>query len=231
MSEEETKSVKPSKSKRSSRTVPEEEPENTGPPPQEDEGGWKKFVWNEDTREFLGRTGKSWLLIFIFYVIFFISLFAFFMFNWYLVLTLTVTDKHPSKTGDKIGSVLFRDGPGLGVRPLTDRTSNAGSSLVWFAVGGYESIRFWKNQLNSWFYNIPNSGAPDTKVCTPTSIADDKSCEISWDDFGPCSPVDPTKNTLSDFGYMRGEPCVLVKVNRVSHLIYSLALFLGHHFH
>lgn len=30
------------------------------PAQNKDDGGWKKFFWNSDTRECLGRTGGSW---------------------------------------------------------------------------------------------------------------------------------------------------------------------------
>lgn len=30
------------------------------PAQNKDDGGWKKFWWNSDTGEFLGRTGLSW---------------------------------------------------------------------------------------------------------------------------------------------------------------------------
>ncbi|ODN02067.1 Sodium/potassium-transporting ATPase subunit beta-1 [Orchesella cincta] len=217
MSEEETKTVKPSKSRGSKAAPMEGEPETTVQPVEED-GGWRKFIWNEDKREFLGRTGKSWLLIFIFYVIFFISLFAFFMLNWYLVLTLTVSDKKPTKIGDTVGSMLFQDGPGLALRPRPDRHTNAAASLLWFSVGSYENFRYWKNQLSSWFYNIPKPGAPDTIDCKTTGVAsDDESCLVPVDQYGACQPLlaDPSINTITDFGYARGEPCLLLKLNRI----------------
>lgn len=29
-------------------------------PSKNDDGGWKKFMWNSETGELLGRTGGSW---------------------------------------------------------------------------------------------------------------------------------------------------------------------------
>jgi len=212
------KSVKTTKSKRNSKAPGEEEETAAAPQQQEEDGGWKKFIWNDETREFLGRTGKSWFLIFVFYVIFFISLFAFFMLNWYLILLMSVTQDHPSKYGDTTGSMLYQDGPGLTIRPLPDQVNNPQSSLIWFSVGVYENYRWWKNQLSGWFSNIPVAGNPETKVCTLTFIdeADTDSCLVPTNIYGPCSPQNPaTPNLITDFGYSRGEPCILVKINRI----------------
>ncbi|CAL8100110.1 unnamed protein product [Orchesella dallaii] len=225
MADEETKTLKTTKSKRSSKTLPQEQDSAPPGPPIVEEGGWKKFVWNEDKREFLGRTGKSWFLIFVFYVIFFISLFAFFMFNWYLVLFLTVSDDKPSKHGDRIGSVLYQDGPGLSIRPIPDRQTNSNTALIWFSVGSYENFRYWKNQLSAWFYNMPKETPPGsgslpeaTKECNPPEVSNgDKSCLVPIERYGACQPLlpDTSINTITDFGYSRGEPCILLKLNRI----------------
>lgn len=155
-------------------------------------GGWKKFIWNSDAKEFLGRTGNSWLLITVFYIIFFISLYCFFMLQWYVALVFIQHDK-PFKSGDAAGSMLYRKGPGLTFRPVPDRTTNGDSTLIYFNTGSFDGHKFWSHQLRQWMDNIPSNSSIDRKL------------------YGACNGVaDP------NFGYDRGEPCILIKLNRVS---------------
>jgi len=181
-----------------------------------DEGGFLKFLWNGDTSEFLGRTGSSWAKIIVFYIIFFAGLAAFFLLMLYIFfLTLDLQKPKWQMTSGLIG-----DNPGVGFRPQPDQDKNVDSTLIWFDRNRKENYEFWSTQLDVWFNAIPAEGGSDVTKCSfgngGTDTYKDKnkkreqisSCFVDNKQFGECNPE-------NKFGYRLGEPCILVKLNRI----------------
>merc|ERR1712184_225661 len=77
-----------------------------------------QFVWNQEKKEFFGRTGLSWLKITVFYIIYYTFLWGFFMLM-LLAFFTTLYDEKPTWIG-------FRP------RPPNERIE---STLIWFRHG------------------------------------------------------------------------------------------------
>lgn len=201
---EETKSSTTAKPRKSAPAVasPKSEDDDVATA-EEEEGGWKVFIWNREKKEFLGRGGKSWWDIFVFYVIFFIGLILFFLLSWYISL-LFVEKYEPYKHGK--GSLLYEKSPGLTFRPAPDRETNGVSTMIWFSPGAIRTGHsFWSGQLKDWMEKLPK-----TRKCEATDSSEKQPCLVQREDYGECDGVgDDT------FGYAVGEPCILLKLNRV----------------
>jgi sodium/potassium-transporting ATPase subunit beta len=167
------------------------------------------FIWNPRTREFCGRTGSSWIKILVFYIIFYLCLAAF----WALMLLIfyqTIDDRVPKwQLGDsRIGS-----NPGLGFRPRP-RDENVESTLIWFKQGRDEkNWKHWTENLDKFLEpyekGIIESGGHLGNCDNNKTVGEGEFCRFD------IRKIDNNCTKGLDFGYKRGDPCVLIKLNRI----------------
>ncbi|XP_060755447.1 sodium/potassium-transporting ATPase subunit beta-1b [Neoarius graeffei] len=181
------------------------------PAQNKDDGGWKKFFWNSDTRECLGRTGGSWAKILLFYTIFYGCLSGIFT-GTIQALLLTLNSYKPSWQ-DRISS------PGLTHAPRSDKGD------VIFAVNDVNTylkyINSIKNFLEAYNDEIQRDqhkfedcgdqpGGYKNRGDLDTEIGIRRACRFSKTLLGPCSGTED-----QDFGFSEGKPCLIVKLNRI----------------
>jgi len=171
---------------------------------------FKLFLWNPRTKEFMGRTGSSWIKILIFYIIFYLCLAVF----WAVMLWVfyqTIDQRYPKWQGDssRIGS-----NPGLGFRPRPP-SDKVDSTLIWFSMGENGNWQHWRDDLKDFLEPYRKSNSPQIAEhvvgeCTPEKPpADGKFCLFD------IRNIPDTCGESNDFGYKVGTPCVLIKLNRI----------------
>ena len=172
-------------------------------------GGFAQFIWNPSTKEFLGRTGGSWFKIIVFYIIFYLCLAAF----WALMLLIfyqTLDERVPKfqLSDSRIGA-----NPGLGFRPRP-RDENIDSTLIWFKNGNNENNwKYWSDSLVKFLEpyekNSADTGAHIDQCANGKAPADGKFC------FFDIKKIANNCTRDQNYGYQRGDPCVLIKLNRI----------------
>nr|KAF6473245.1 ATPase Na+/K+ transporting subunit beta 3 [Rousettus aegyptiacus] len=163
---------------------------------------WKLFIYNPNTGEFLGRTAKSWGLILLFYQVFYGFLAALFTFTMWAMLQ-TLNDEVP-KYRDQISS------PGLMVfpKPVTALDYS-------FSISNPESYKGYIEDLKRFLKPYDSEEQKNLTICPSGTLFEQKgpiyvACRFPLDLLQACSGVnDP------EFGYSKGHPCILVKMNRI----------------
>ncbi|XP_023172302.1 sodium/potassium-transporting ATPase subunit beta-2 isoform X1 [Drosophila hydei] len=179
--------------------------------------GFKKFIWNSETSQCLGRTGSSWAKILLFYIIFYAALTGFFA----AIFAVFYQTLEVDKPKWMLDNGLIGSNPGLGFRPMPPE-ANVESTLVWYESSKKDNYMYWveeterflkyhtydelpkKNQVNCSFEHPP----PEGKVC---------GVEVS--SFAPCT-------FDNNFGYHLARPCIFLKLNKIYNWepqIYDLA--------
>ncbi|KAM4689833.1 LOW QUALITY PROTEIN: sodium/potassium-transporting ATPase subunit beta-2-like [Rhinophrynus dorsalis] len=168
-----------------------------------------EFIWNR-TREFMGRTGSSWALILIFYLVFYAFLAALFSLTMWVMLQ-TIDEYHP-KYSDRLSN------PGLMIRPKTESleivySMNNTNDPSW--KGYVEKLNSVLEEYNSSVQEQRGSVCVGGVYNRQEDNGDvrnypKKACQFLRSSLGNCSgEEDPT------YGYKDGSPCVLIKMNRV----------------
>lgn len=181
--------------------------------PEEKPGweGFKAFLWNSETSEFLGRTASSWLKIGVFYVIYYLFLAGFFI-AMLLIFNQTLKDDQPKWHGNDGG--IIGDNPGLGYRPKPPN-DKIESTLLFFRHGGTGNWKSWKQRLDDYLEPYQKISATKNNDLVDCNFDDLKPgegqyCKVAANDLF----VDQCQNA-TNYGYEAGAPCILLKLNRI----------------
>lgn len=164
--------------------------------------GFKQFLWNSETKQFMGRTSGSWLRILIFYIIFYVILAAFFL-SMFFIFESTLTDERPKY---ELEESLIGTNPGLGFRPMPPE-SNVESTLIWYQKNTPENSKYWTQELDKFLKDFEDSSINRTD-CRNAPPKDGEICKVDLKAFGKCAPN-------QKFGYEQGAPCIYLKLNKI----------------
>lgn len=171
--------------------------------------GFKIFLWNSETGQFLGRTGASWAKILLFYVIFYAVLAGFFG----AMLTVFYQTLDPNKPKWQLDESLIGSNPGLGFRPMPP-ASNVESTLVWYKASDQGNFLHWTTELDKFleeYHKTPTftNGTKRRVVCDYWKPpAPGRVCDVDMTSWGQC-----TKE--NKYGYNKSAPCIFLKLNKI----------------
>nr|XP_023014837.1 sodium/potassium-transporting ATPase subunit beta-2-like [Leptinotarsa decemlineata] len=173
--------------------------------------GFRQFLWNPETSQFLGRTGSSWGKIILFYILFYIVLIGFFA----ALMAVFYQTLDPTKPKWELEKSLIGNNPGLGFRPMPPE-SNVESTLIWYKSSDKGNVNYWQEELRKFLKpyerDDTTTAAPNVIQCAKhQSPPPGKVCEVRvTSKWHPC---------LSEAGFgfedEKGGPCIFLKLNKI----------------
>jgi len=169
------------------------------------------FIYNHENGHVLNRSPIELAKILIFYFVFYSALLALFSLCFLVVAYLVLNDDQPLRTGDQS---LLKLQPGVGMRPIPDwRTT-----LIRFEMGKEQTFQMYTQNMQAYidqYENFAQLEQPDvrqTKCDIRTGFRENKDlrsvCKFNLEELGAC-------NKESMYGYARGQPCVIIKMNKI----------------
>ncbi|XP_027864404.1 sodium/potassium-transporting ATPase subunit beta-1-like [Xiphophorus couchianus] len=174
-------------------------------------GGWRETFWDPEKREFLGRTGDSWLKISVFYVIFYAFLCGIFVAT-ILVLLMTLNMYKP-RYQDRIVPSGLSFSPYAHNLEIIYKTDDPSSYEV-YVKSLKEFIEQYNDEKQTDNMKYEDCGTTP-KLYTErgeleSNTGQRKSCRFSRRELQGCSGENDTT-----FGFKEGKPCLIVKLNRI----------------
>ncbi|XP_022914206.1 sodium/potassium-transporting ATPase subunit beta-1-like [Onthophagus taurus] len=168
---------------------------------------WEKIsttFYNKSDNTILGRTGKGWCKLLIFYGLFYIVLGAMFAICMQ-GLFATLDDTQPSWILDRS---LIGTNPGMGFRPLPDRAEE-GALIAFNSKDGTTADKY-VNLLNVFLKDYMNDSlGTNREPCDfDKRPGEGKVCDVDMKQFMPCTPE-------NGYGYNTSSPCIFLKLNRI----------------
>lgn len=168
------------------------------------------FVYDKKNGTVLGRTGRSWFEITVFYIIFYSCLAGFFAINMAIFLR-TLDPLKPRYYGK--GTIIGIN-PGMGYQPWIDTEPE--STLIKFSKDDNTTYAKYVNQLDRFLkkYDYTEEDMKLTRHCDAhenNTQTDKLACRFESDALlkeAGCSKED-------DYGFKNGTPCILLTLNKL----------------
>lgn len=162
------------------------------------------FLWNNEEKTFLGRGGKGWAEIGVFYLIYYSCLAGFFC-GMLAVFYQTVDESRPKLTGD---SSLLKGNPGMGFQPMPD--------VEYTLVRFREPSSSYKAHFDSIMkvlkpYKKAHEAKTGVDCSTSGDVPEDEACQIDYE------ALTKSCNEANSFGYGLDppRPCILMRLNKI----------------
>lgn len=167
------------------------------------------FVWNSEEGTVLGRGGKSWAEIGLFYFVYYACLASFFAAT-LAVFYETVSDTEPKLLKD---SSLLDGNPGMAFRPRVDLTDPKIKVVSTLGENGKQAKSF-KSFLDA--YNDDDLDTADCSQVGETRPGEKEPCKFDM------AFMQTHCNPDREYGFADGKPCVALKLNKVYGWVPSL---------
>ncbi|XP_054282858.1 sodium/potassium-transporting ATPase subunit beta-2-like [Macrosteles quadrilineatus] len=171
--------------------------------------GFKKFMYNQETGQVLGRTASSWGKIGAFYLIFYCVLASMFgIMLWIFYHTLDPRIPRWTLTESLIGRH-----PGLGFRPMPNDTDGR-STLIWYRGKDSKTFELWTKTLDEFLDVYRRPGLTPGRGQNIYNCDYDRPpgrgqvCDVDVKNWHPCI-------SENQFNYHKSGPCVFVKLNKI----------------
>jgi sodium/potassium-transporting ATPase subunit beta len=165
-----------------------------------------KFLYNPAKKTIMKRTDAEWARILLFYFCFFAVVVVYASIAFGIYLEVYIDKNHPRSIDEN----LLQGLPSLGYRPMPDYRT----TMIRFVQGQPYSYKPFSDHIQAllWLYENENQQSEALIDCDKVSEKDrpkNKACRFIIDKLGKhCT-------WQRDYGYDEGQPCVLLKLNKI----------------